>query len=1021
MLLMPYAVADNREAKDFTAQVIAEMREEAPEIVSLVDAGVNSSTQCFRLPGSRKTGSVRVKIIDPSLGKRVGTHASPVRPEDALVQYPVLQGKVQLLPPLITQADLQPVIEAMTDDDENRIVAHVMKNSLSAAAHRFKRRLGTLFIFERTQPSMCAICERVHQNENSLMVTACPQLGDVGGASTLEVRLFEKCRRASGHNDNPSEPSSMYKDLGSVHCSPGSFPTGADRRAAEKKTHLERVVAGLQEGRRDPHQACDKLFEELPAVRKTIYNDPEMHAYQPAETLAVKAQVGVGKTRQLRQHLNMHYPLNDNELKPPAVVRFVTFRQTFARSLEMQFPEFQLYNDNRRGKLPSQITASHAPRLIVQVESLHRLLTEALTGEPIDLLILDEVESVLGQFSSGLHRSFSDSFTVFQWLLGTAKRVICMDANLSDRTYRMLLKFRPGRPVHFHWNKYSRASGDTIRVTSDKDTWLANMVGAVGSGKKVVIASNSLREAKVVQRLLKEQFPNKRSILYSSETAQHEKEQHFANVDYYWSAVDILIYTPTVSAGVSFEKKHFDIMYLYLSDLSCDVETARQMLGRVRSLQDKEYVVCFNSSGGRHPTDLLTLERLVYDRRQLICTGALSTGALSTGALSSHSSDRPTAFVFDANSGQVQPFRSPYFSLWLETLRIQNLSKNGFAERFIDQAADTGAKIECLEVAPTGHREAMKAKKQTIAALITQEDAQAVSGSPDLTPDEVVQIRQRKQNQEATAAEVHALRKFQLRQTYNWQDPITPGFVLELQPSKVQQWFMNLEYVFAFETMEDALGALGRDERRVHLALDAMAAPLPQTTESLRKDVKVPDWQKGLLDRLEHRAIQRRDRFPSHYLSLWFLRICDFANLLDKGGVTKYHVHLRLKGARDIIQQNRLLIQQEFGATYGKRIIEEPPETCGPALLRIANAALRKTYGFQIKLRDHLYYLERLEDSLVFGWEDGRPPQARTMPTFVRRLRYPDAEACRIARFMVNMHYCVLRVALPDVEQAVVE
>ena len=176
ILAMPVAIANNREAKDFTAQVIAEMRGEAPELAMLLDPNVNSSTQCFRLPGSQKAGSGRTKVIDPALNKRIGTFARELEMPDALVQMPVLEGKVRVLPPLLTQQDLQPTSEALTDDDERKIVEHIMQHSASADAHVLKRRLGSLFVFERTKPSMCALCDRVHHNENSLMVTACPSI-----------------------------------------------------------------------------------------------------------------------------------------------------------------------------------------------------------------------------------------------------------------------------------------------------------------------------------------------------------------------------------------------------------------------------------------------------------------------------------------------------------------------------------------------------------------------------------------------------------------------------------------------------------------------------------------------------------------------------------------------------------------------------------------------------------------------------------------------------------------------------
>ena len=80
--------------------------------------------------------------------------------------------------------------------------------------------------------------------------------------------------------------------------------------------------------------------------------------------------------------------------------------------------------------------------------------------DPIDLLILDEVESIFEQFNSGLHKKFNVNFAIFKWMISTAKYVICMDANISDRTYNTLKNLRPNHSIFFHWNTFKRAAND---------------------------------------------------------------------------------------------------------------------------------------------------------------------------------------------------------------------------------------------------------------------------------------------------------------------------------------------------------------------------------------------------------------------------------------------------------------------------------------------------------------------------------------------------------------------------------
>ena len=47
------------------------------------------------------------------------------------------------------------------------------------------------------------------------------------------------------------------------------------------------------------------------------------------------------------------------------------------------------------------------------------------------------------------------------------------------------------------------------------------------------------------------------------------KEQELENVNKYWKNHDVIIYTPSVSIGISFDEvKYFDHIFVYLCDKS---------------------------------------------------------------------------------------------------------------------------------------------------------------------------------------------------------------------------------------------------------------------------------------------------------------------------------------------------------------------------------------------------------------------------------------------------------------------
>jgi hypothetical protein len=946
LVVAPYSVADHHEAKAFTQYVIALAKEECPQLAAFIDPQVNNRTQTFRLSGSQKPGSHRPKIMCPVLAARLQS-APPIADCKTTITQP---PTAQVLPKQAEAATSAPA-ESLTDEDERRVLACARANLASPTSHRYRRRVGRLFIYERVRPSFCTLCERIHDNDNTLMLLVAPA---EDGVSSQKAQVTELCRHGAGKGNV----------LGEVECTPGAFPaaSGGNAEAVDTKsqTRIEAQIAALAAGRRDPARyGCDHSFDDLPSERKVEYNSPAMQPYALVDTLAVKAQVGVGKTRQLRAHLDAHYPQRgEKSLDPPFVIRFVTFRQTFSESLRKSFPEFVVYSDVQS----RQINAGAAPRLIVQVESLGRLLADCSdTAEPVDLLIFDESESILAQFSSGLHQSFNEAFATFQWLLKNSRRVICLDANLSDRTFRTLARGRPEHPAHYHCNAFSRAAGDTVNVTVRRAVWLDQLLAQLGNDKRVVVASSSLREAKAVLHLVAEMYPRKKTKLYSSETPQGEKVLHFADVNTYWNDLDVLVYTPTVSAGVSYERAGFDCMFAFLSPASCDVETARQMLGRVRALRDKTFYVCIPSNpGASYPTDIAVLERYVYERREFICANHESRRA-------------PSTVEFDPKTATIRPYRSAFFPLWLENCRITNLSRNDYAGRFVDQVATTGAKVVYLTPEP-GSEDAVKHTNKIRKSAVDAVDAAAddrIVAAPDVPQSDVVALQTRireaasgrASGPEITAVEVSTVRRFYLRNTYKWAGAIDRDFVHLYDQTNVKEVHRNLQIILWGPSEAASLVRLHDQERKLY-NMSAAGASVARYGFSASR-----------VAGFENADIRHRYRYPAHCWCYRFVRLCGFDSILDPAEIPVKGVWYRLYAGRAALGSSMESILQEFGIRHPgyEKMASSDPKICAETFLAVFNAALRKTYGVVVKKCSpseprQVYSIARTPTAKLFVW-----------------------------------------------------
>jgi hypothetical protein len=375
--------------------------------------------------------------------------------------------------------------------------------------------------------------------------------------------------------------------------------------------------------------------------------------------------------------------------------------------------------------------------------------------DPIDLLILDEVESIFEQFNSGLHKKFNVNFAVFKWMISTAKYVICMDANISDRTYNTLKHLRPNYPTYFHWNTFKRAAEDKYYFCSDRNLWMSKLFELLDKNNKVVIPINSYTEAATIEEVLREKYKDKKIKLYSSKTSTSEKNKHFSDVHTYWSELDILIYTPTVSAGISYELEHFDVTFGYFTDKSCDVESCRQMLGRIRNI--KTYYIYLCGQGNTLPTYTKDIKKQLYDSRTNLYKKIDNNLALS--------------FEFDKH-GKIEYHESAYFNLWLENKRIENLSKNYFVRRFIDQVADSGAQINELVI------DVIESELKTIAHeynktknVLKDQSCEFIANSPDIEYVEFKDIKEKMNKQlDVTKEEYGKYYKHKIQLTYNWFD-----------------------------------------------------------------------------------------------------------------------------------------------------------------------------------------------------------------------------------------------------------
>lgn len=711
-----------------------------------IDTGVTKSTQNFRLPLSFKLHSNRIKEVHEAEWHHalIGHYRADLQPIVLLkpaspMFLPTRFVNNQVFDnPLIVDALTEMLRQTMPDFDKTWI---------------FRNERSGFFNFRRIAPSHCQLCNRTHERDHTLYIT-------IGSYESKPVYM---------------------------HCHKSKDST--------KIGHLNNDRSYIAEARAEYIQnAIDEIIEDPPPeyvanpnIVQDLHFEPELKPFPRAANLYVRANMKMGKTKAIIEYIDRY--------KPQSIV-YVSFRQTFSNAIaanlaHLNFESYQAINE-------AQIILGAHPRLIIQVESLMRLRQDI----PVDLLVLDESESILAQFSSAHVKNLSLTYGRFRKLVSSATHVVCMDANLDERTINIIEKERktneiivnPGYPRSIFYNNwYQNAVEDQYTLLPSRDNFIDHMIASIRNGLRIVICTNSLDDAKCYMRAIKnlsdefvveditghlsdadnELLPKLTVALYSSETSPTIKNRHFSDVHEFWSRLNVLIYTPTVTAGVSFELPHFDVLYGSFTSFSCDVETCRQMMGRVRDIRTRQHYLCLDGDPKAFPTD-----------RNIIANQAERAEVILGIATSAIAADNDNNIV-----------RLPPFDLIVENIRHVNISRNNFVARFIIQLRKTGAVVT---VAPSDTKLA-SGSAFGLREQYTQEEAELVSNAVELTEPRYVEIRRAidggntPADQIITSDDMYAYRKYRLITNYEMTPvDITPNFVLTFDSKQLMSNYRNL-------------------------------------------------------------------------------------------------------------------------------------------------------------------------------------------------------------------------------------
>ena len=328
------------------------------------------------------------------------------------------------------------------------------------------------------------------------------------------------------------------------------------------------------------------LFSNFKKIIKHDENDEKISEtinkwiYENHKCLCIKSEMDTGKTYLITELLK-NYSAKFKR------VLFVTHRTKFANDIYEKFKSMGFIHYQ---KDPDKMM--FGDKIICQIESLHKLF--AFNNSPFDLIIMDEIESVLNQFSSptmkGTNYDILYKFTEMEKL---ANKLLYFDADFALRAYQYINNNIQKDPL-FIINKFTKCKR-SITCYPTKKIVYNDIYTKLNENKNIAIISMSNKVGQKIYTNIIAKFPDKKILLMTSKTCSDDKvKEKLDNVNTYWIDYDVIIYTSAIDAGISFNKKHFDSLYIFACNNCNGPRSLIQQTGRIRNLENDNIMTYVN-------------------------------------------------------------------------------------------------------------------------------------------------------------------------------------------------------------------------------------------------------------------------------------------------------------------------------------------------------------------------------------------------------------------------------------------
>ena len=291
---------------------------------------------------------------------------------------------------------------------------------------------------------------------------------------------------------------------------------------------------------------------------------------------------------------------SDPSIKYKSIVYF-SCKRAFASSM---ISDFKKYGFKNYLDIDDKSTIKDQNRIICSVESIQ------YCRDKYDIVIIDESESISDNLMGQMfikNKPIEGATKIYDMITNSPK-IMVMDAYLTSRSYDFIKDIYgddiENKKGFFLKNTFKYAKRDYIEV--DKMAFTKQIKKCLDEGKRCAVVCGS----KKLSEYVIEQNPNYNIKSYNNKNPLPLS----CNVNKEWSECDLLIYTPTITAGISYDvkevSKQFDTLFIYsVNKGSCHFRDTIQAHKRVRVFKSNVIYICLNDKFKGHPYEIMPLTK----------------------------------------------------------------------------------------------------------------------------------------------------------------------------------------------------------------------------------------------------------------------------------------------------------------------------------------------------------------------------------------------------------------------------